>query len=280
MRHLTRALVVSMLVFGGASTTKEARSSTAETPSSEAALQTDFLKTKALSNKAAMNMHSADVLASFPQGGGGHVVQLVEFAPGMTGYVEFGLPIGTTPVVTPGLKKLSLVDLYRHLAGRSATVPKSLLAADARATVMRQTAAAPASKPVPRAKRGNVSGVSSVEEGGAHAYYLWEEDWFMMNYCVGATDCFCDDAGWLDIYSAWEIPQGHGFYFLGSESPVPQADIGMWYWNGYDWIQFWAGVDPRGWQVNIGMVGNGGVWWIDWGFTSLYGTRGCMSAFY
>lgn len=180
--------------------------------------------------------HSATVLASIPINSE-HTVKLVEYLPGVTGTVEH-LSYFDTPAVTPEVRGLGMVELYRHFAGATAIVPDSIVAANARANAMHNTNVPkfvpPPTVPLPNSR----TGITEGDEGDLGASYESEAQEFLSGYCA-YSDIYIVGYDYTELYevdytvSNWEVD-----YFLGSDMGQ-STYIGAWYWNGQGWVNFW-----------------------------------------
>ncbi len=255
MKQVAKALLVSTVILVGVSTAGEV-----------------------LSQEAATKTHSVSVLASFRMGGR-HVVKLVEYAPGLTGVVESGIPaLGSA--LTPELGKASMAELYRHFAGKSAKVPALVLAADARtADVARASVGrlkSPPTGPVP------IEGQPSFSDG-IHTYTYDEiYNWFYPIYCeqYGAKDCQLNyDGGWS---MTPPVSYSSACFFVGSEGYNAASIEGLyWDWDYSTWIPVIDdNVDP-GWAWCYSMNGGSASYYLGWAMWGAgYDTTVGLSVYY
>lgn len=243
MGHLTEVVLASTLVFAGIgcvgqdSATEEISRRSAE----------------ALSQQSAQK-HSGTVLASLSLGEQ-QVLEFVEFKPGVTGTIETG-PVFSAPKVTAELKKMNSIDLYRHLAGKSAKVPDALAAAVARAEAMAQIPVDDMTPPpAPPAEEGKVTAGE-----GPHFYNDAEQVWFRDTFCNGAQGC-SQGWDWANVTSFKAISTGAGYYMAGSEAANAVAnDMSDWYSGA--WHLFWRAYTLPGWWRSIGVTSpNRYIWW-------------------
>jgi hypothetical protein len=195
-----------------------------------------------------------------------HVLQFVEFKPGITGVVETGRVMLDTPAVADNLKSLSWVDLYRRFAGSEKEVPASMLDAQARANARaRANAQAPSTRAPAPAEAGQDSGGE-----GPHFYNADEQAWFKSTFCNGAQNC---DQGWdwTLMTSKWPIGSGTGIAGVGSEGTTT-ATFSAYYWwcTGWnlfigdvcDWFYFWQGSVLPGYWISMNV--SGGPLYCQW----------------
>jgi hypothetical protein len=210
--------------------------------------------------------HTATVHASVTLGTE-HVLQFVEFKPGVTGVVEVGRAIDDQPALTSELHGLSWLDQYRHFAGDAAAVPSSMIDAQARAAAP-VSAQAPASPP---AQAGTVSGGA-----GPHFYNAAEQTWFLNTFCNGAQNCV-QAWDWTTMYSHWQISSGSAIAMVGSEGTTNATFTAYWddcSWNLFEgtvcfYLEFWQAVVVPGHWVSMNL--SGGSNYIEWTLTGAGG---------
>jgi hypothetical protein len=225
--------------------------------------------------------HNGTVLASVTLEEG-HVLQFVEFAPGMTGYVESGQNNLHQRVMTAQLEALSLPELYRHFAGPTASVPSTIVAAHERVQAQPQgETAAPTVLPAQKTSGGE----------GPHFYNDGEQTWFRNTFCNGAQNC--EQAwDWAVVTSHWSIGNGSGVAMVGSECTT-NATYSADYWScacvtpfcigGQQclWGLFWSAIVVPGHWVSMGVNGNGGSHYIQWNLSGAGGgTQVSLAASY
>ena len=194
-----------------------------------------------------------------------HVLQFVEFKPGLVGISETGRNMVDVPKVTPDLAKLPWVDLYRHFAGASVAIPERMVAAQARATA-RALAPKAAVAPLEDAAKKQ-----SVGEG-PHFYNNAEQAWFKATFCNGARDCV-QGFDWTNMQSQSKIGSANAYALVGSEGTT-NATLKQYYWDCFwslftgtvcNWYQFDSVVVLPGRWVN--RTESGGSYYIRWIFT-------------
>jgi hypothetical protein len=193
-----------------------------------------------------------------------HVLQFVEFKPGLLGVVETGRNVVDVPKVTPELGKLAWVDLYRRFAGASATISKGMEAAQLRAAARE---VAPMSVAPPEADL-----VKVTAGDGPHFYNSSEQTWFLNTFCNGARNCI-QGWDWTKMTSQSKIGHASAYAMVGSEGTV-NASFAQYYWDCFwslftgtvcNWLQFDKVVVVPGHWVN--RTESGGSHYIMWNLT-------------
>lgn len=216
---------------------------------------------QALSQEKAKKGGSITVLATLPVDGQ-RVIKLVEYIPGVTGVVE-SVPVHGARVLTPELKKLSMADLYRHFAGKQATVPDAVAAADARAAALakagsqqRESSAAPSAPPWKKRTPRPIPEMDTEDE-------IW--NWFYPIYCeqYGATDCQLN-YDFATSESAYAVGFSEACLFDGSEGAPAEAAGWYWDWNASLWIRLYAEWIQPGWAQCYAITGNGNSFYMAW----------------
>lgn len=256
---MSRALIASALVFVGIGTPAEA-------PCQERATET--------------SPTSFTVLAEFPLGGQ-HVVKLVEYAPGITGVVETGVPVLGTPVV-PRLKKASVTELYRRFAGRRAAIPESVIAADLRATAAARESIGKNAGTPPSTGPSPVGWNRNVNSGGS--LYTWDEvyDWFYPTYCIQYDAKYCDLNYDGSFTQTPPVSYSSACGFVGSEGSSYAGFQGMYWDSSYGtWIPVIDDSIPPGWAYCFAMTSNVGPLYLEWDMWGAgYGTTIGFSVYY
>lgn len=212
----------------------------------------------ALAQEMAKKPQSFTVLAAFPQEGN-HVIKLVEYFPGMTGVVETGVPVFGLPI-TPGLKKMSVIELYHHFAGASVKVPQTVLAANARAEAAAKVSKGKLSSPPP-------PNAHHASKGGGGTLYTYDEIyyWFIPTACEqwGASQCLYD-YDW-ESYITPPVTYSSACFFVGSEGTNAASMAGM-YWDpayGAFLPVIDDAIDP-GWCYCYSMSSSGAAYYLEW----------------
>lgn len=181
--------------------------------------------------------HAATVLVSIPISDT-HTVDMVEYLPGVNGTVEHHSFFDTS-VVTPEVRGLGLVDLYRYLVGATAIVPDSIVAADARAKAL-QMAYVPKSVPQPTVPLpDSCARITEKDESDVGVANASEVQAFLVNYCAYA-DIYVIGYDYTELYKIdgtagnWKAT-----YFLGSDTGR-STYVGAWYWDGEQWGKLWG----------------------------------------
>jgi len=218
------------------------------------------ITSEALSQQLAPRTHSVTVLASFSLGDA-HVIDLVEYRPGLTGVAEKVPPFGTP--VAPELKEMSMTDVYRRFAGSGVTVPDSVIAADARAAATAaQASAANLTSP-------HVRPTSRGQKGAAHDRAnigTYEElfDWFQPTYCeqYGAKECQLTFDGGTLVTPL--VSYTSSCLFVGSEGNTASME-GIFYDTEFGrWAVAAEDSIPAGWAYCYSMTSSVGPVWMQW----------------
>ncbi|MGE5784378.1 MAG: hypothetical protein ACM3ZE_07295 [Myxococcales bacterium] len=216
--------------------------------------------------EATPETHAGNVLASF-QLESGRLIKLVEYAPGITGVAEGGIPVLGTRVITPELAKLSLVEIYRHFAGTSTRIPDSILAADARAVAKAKASAgkptSPHIRPAPYWKKPSDGEIVRPET------YDEIYNWFIPTYCdqYGAKVCIYQYDG-ASVQTPPVSYSGAAF-FVGSEGSSSASIEGLYWDPDYGtWIPAVSDSVAPGWCWYYTMTSSYGpldMQWNMWG---------------
>ena len=141
-----------------------------------------------------------------------HIVQFVEYQPGLLGLIEIGRSMIDVPMVTPEVKRLAWSDQYRHFAGASASLPKEMEGALARAALTPPGAISePPTAPPPAPPTENTG-------NGPHFYTAGEQTWFNQTFCNGAEICM-QGFDFTNMQTPRKIGRYTTFAMIGSEGP-------------------------------------------------------------
>jgi hypothetical protein len=208
--------------------------------------------------------------------GGEHVLQFVEFKPGDVGVIEKGRNMIDAPTVKEKLSNLPWLELYRHFAGASATVPERMKAADLRAsTLARQALSTPAPRELDVARLSSAPaapadlGTRSAGEG-PHFYNDAEQAWYRDNLCNGARDCV-QGWGWTRIVSSSKLGNSWAGAMVGSEGFTSTFSQAYWTCTNVPWplpntciwiSQFQLTIAPGAWASIVHSGGNVYLQWV------------------